>query len=102
MNKPAQAIGSYDAFEAEARRRGFDQVLSRQWPPGKVLDSHTHPFGVWAQVSAGEMWLTEGGTTKHLLPGMQFTLDADAPHAERYGAQGATYWVARKNRSPSA
>jgi hypothetical protein len=33
------------------------------------------------------------------LPGDQFTLDHDVPHAERYGADGASYWVARRNRS---
>lgn len=35
----------------------------------------------------------------HLLPGATFRLDADVPHAERYGSEGATYWVARRNRS---
>jgi len=24
------------------------------------------------------------------------------PHAERYGSEGATYWVARRNSRPSA
>jgi hypothetical protein len=91
-------LPTLEAFEAEAHRRGFDEVLARDWPSGHELGTHTHPFAVWAQVSAGEMWLTVGNATKHLLPGMQFTLDADVPHAERYGTQGATYWVARRNR----
>lgn len=84
-------------FEAEARRRGFDEVLERHWAPDTVLDTHTHPFGVWAQVRRGEMWLTADGRTQHLRPGDQFTLAADLPHAERYGAEGATYWVARRH-----
>jgi quercetin dioxygenase-like cupin family protein len=44
------------------------------------------------------MWLTVGDQTQHLKAGDRFTLDRDVPHAERYGAQGATYWVARKNK----
>jgi len=85
------------AFEAEARRRGFDEVLERSWAPNTVLDTHTHPFSAWAQVSRGEMWLTVDGRTQHLLSGDQFTLGYEVPHAERYGADGAAYWVARRN-----
>jgi quercetin dioxygenase-like cupin family protein len=95
-----QPFSSYESFESEARRRGFDEVLERSWPPQTVLDTHTHSFGVWAQVSRGEMWLTVGERTQHLLPGAQFTLDPDVPHAERYGADGASYWVARRNARP--
>jgi len=85
------------AFEAEARKRGFDEVLERRWAPGTLLDTHTHPFGVWAVVTSGEMWLTIDGESQHLTPGAQFTLDAHVAHAERYGDEGATYWVARRN-----
>lgn len=46
------------------------------------------------------MWLTEGDVTRRLGPGDTFRLHADAPHAERYGEDGATYWVAR--RAPRA
>lgn len=43
------------------------------------------------------MWLTVGDDVRHLLPGDPFTLDAGVAHAERYGSEGATYWVARRN-----
>jgi quercetin dioxygenase-like cupin family protein len=43
------------------------------------------------------MWLTVDGQTRHLRPGELFSLDRDVAHAERYGHEGATYWVARKN-----
>jgi hypothetical protein len=42
------------------------------------------------------MWLSCEGHTRHLLPGDRFKLQRDVPHAERYGPQGATYWVARR------
>jgi mannose-6-phosphate isomerase-like protein (cupin superfamily) len=93
----APGLPSFDAFAADARARGFDEVLERHWAPGTVLDTHTHAFGVDAIVTQGEMWLVCGERTQHLLPGDRFTLDADVPHAERYGPEGATYWVARRN-----
>jgi len=84
------------ALRARAIAAGFDEVLERQWPPGTVLDTHTHPFAIEAVVTQGDMWLTCGTETQHLQPGSRFTLDADVPHAERYGPLGATYWVARR------
>ena len=71
-------------------------MLARSWDPLTVLDTHTHPFAVKAVVVAGEMWLGCRGDTRNLLPGDTFTLDRDEPHDERYGPQGATYWVARR------
>ena len=94
MSRPDDA--SFDAFEREALAEGFDEVLARSWAPLTVLDTHTHPFAVKAVVVAGEMWLGCRGDTRHLLPGDTFTLDRDEPHDERYGPQGATYWVARR------
>jgi hypothetical protein len=89
----------FDAFEAEALAQGFDEVLEREWAPGKVLETHTHPFAVRALVVKGRMWLSWQGRTQALGPGDRFTLAFEEPHAERYGPQGATYWVARR-RSP--
>ncbi len=89
---------TFQAFEAAARARGFDEVLEREWKPATVIDTHTHAFAVDALVVRGEMWLTVGADTRHLRPGDTFTLDADVPHAERYGPEGAAYWVARRNR----
>ena len=86
-----------DAFRAQALADGHDTVLERVWPPETVVDVHTHPFAVCALVTAGEMWLTVDGTTRHLLPGDTFALSAEQPHAERYGPAGATYWAARRN-----
>ena len=93
MNMP-----TFETFQSNALSEGFDEVIERSWPPLTVLDTHTHAFGVKALVTQGEMWLTVGDKTHHLQAGDRFTLDRDVPHAERYGAQGATYWVARKNR----
>jgi quercetin dioxygenase-like cupin family protein len=50
-----------------------------------------------AIVVAGELWLTEGEITRHLRAGDRFELARSVPHAERYGAEGATYWAARRH-----
>ena len=61
-----------------------------------MLDTDTDAFALRALVVQGEMWLTIGDCTRHLRPGDSFELDTKVPHAERYGAEGATYWVARR------
>jgi quercetin dioxygenase-like cupin family protein len=87
---------TYAEFEATARAEGFTTVLQRDWQPDTVVGTHTHPFSVKALVVAGELWLTVGPDTRHLRPGDRFTLDAEVPHAERYGPQGASFWAARR------
>jgi hypothetical protein len=87
---------TFEAFEASARAEGFDEVIERQWSARTVLATHTHPFALRARVVQGEMWLTVGDDVRHLLPGDTFALDLEVPHAERYGEEGATYWVARR------
>jgi AraC-like ligand binding domain len=87
---------TFTEFETDAKASGFDEVLERQWKPLTVVDLHTHPFAAKALVVGGEMWLTVGEHTRHLCTGDTFELDAQVPHAERYGSEGATYWVARK------
>ena len=87
---------TFAAFEADARAFGFDEVLVRDWPASTVIATHTHPFAAKALVVAGQMWLTAHGSTRHMHPGDTFELAAGVPHDERYGAEGATYWVARR------
>ncbi len=88
---------SFADFEAAALAQGFDQVLERQWAADTVVDTHTHPFAVSALVVQGELWLSCGDATRHLRPGDRFELEPKAPHAERYGPQGATFWAARRH-----
>ena len=88
---------TYDEFESTARAEGFDAVLVREWAPDQVLETHRHPFAVKAIVARGEFWLSEGESVRHLRAGEGFELARDVPHAERYGPQGATFWVARRH-----
>ena len=88
---------TFEEFDKQARAEGFDEVVERRWDPGIVLQSHTHPFSVRALVVQGEMWLTVGDDVRHLRPGDEFVLERNVPHAETYGAEGATYWAARRS-----
>ena len=92
MNLP-----DFETFSRQARAEGFDEVIERHWDPLTVLDTHTHPFSVKAVVTQGQMWLTVDGQTRALQRGDSFELARDVPHDERYGPEGATYWVARRN-----
>lgn len=88
---------TFDQFRTTMLADGYDEVLERVWAPGTVLETHTHPFESNAVVVQGEMWLAiESGDAKRLLPGDRFHLHANVPHSERYGPEGATYWVARR------
>jgi quercetin dioxygenase-like cupin family protein len=73
------------------------EVLERVWQPNAVAPEHTHPFDASALVVKGELWLTANGATRHLQPGDRFELKRGVPHSERYGPDGATFWVARRS-----
>ncbi len=91
---------AFEDHQAQALGEGYDEVLIRSWPADLQIDIHTHAFALKARVVSGDMWLTVGAQTRHLLPGDEFELAADIPHAERYGNHGASYWVARRNPAP--
>ena len=87
-----------DQFRTEMLGVGYTEVLERPWAPGTVVDTHTHPFEANAVVVQGEMWLAvDGGPERHLTPSDRFRLLPNVPHTERYGSEGATYWVARRS-----
>lgn len=91
MNLP-----DFEIFRMAALARGFSEVLARDWAPCEEVGEHAHPFDADALVVTGEMWLTVGGVTRHLVPGGTFALSRGTLHQERYGSEGATYWVARR------
>ena len=94
MQKPAV---SFADFEAASLAEGFDEVVERRWDANEVLEPHRHPFAVKALMVAGEMWLTRDEKTQHLRAGDAFEIPRNALHSERYGPEGATFWVARRH-----
>lgn len=91
---------AWDRFEALARLQGYEAVLVREWAAGQATGEHRHPFDVMAVVARGGFELTTGaaGTPQRqtLRAGDAFLLAKELPHAERYGPEGATLWVARR------
>lgn len=83
-------------FESELRGRGFATVLTREWAPHTVVESHSHPFDASALIVSGDLWLTLGDSTEHLSRGDTFEIPAGTAHIERYGPEGAVYWVGRR------
>lgn len=96
--KPA----TFDAFEQASRSAGYDEILERVWEPNKVIPTHTHPFDVTAVITQGDMLLTVGDLKRHLRPGDTFDVAAGVPHAEHYGEQGTSLWVARRHAGSPA
>jgi quercetin dioxygenase-like cupin family protein len=96
MDNATLSTATYDAFRSHALATGAEEVLERHWTPGQVVDTHAHSFDAEALVTAGEMWLIRADGTQHLRAGDTFTLASGTPHSERYGPEGATYWVARR------
>ena len=90
-------LPTFDQFKATSLAAGFDEVLVREWAAGQRVDSHTHAFEVSALVVRGDLVLTVVERVHHLKAGDPFTLARDTRHTEQYGADGATFWVARKN-----
>ena len=87
---------TFEEFRQDALARGCDEVLVREWPAGKVVAQHTHPFSARALMVRGEMWLRIGSEqARHLRAGDTFEVEGARPHDERYGAEGVTLWVAR-------
>ena len=87
---------SFESFASELRGQGFETVIERTWAPATALDLHVHDFAAKALVVRGEMWLTVDGVAQHLTAGHTFDLASGVPHSERYGPEGATYWVGRR------
>ncbi len=56
-------------------------------------------FAIDAIVVRGEVWLTVGDRVRHMRAGDRFDLAGGVPHAERYGADGTTLWVARRRNA---
>jgi quercetin dioxygenase-like cupin family protein len=92
---PAVSQVDQDQFQAALLADGFTPVL-REWEPNVHNASHSHPFEVRALVLAGEMKLSWEGQTQVCKAGDVFTMRADCPHEEWFGATGATFISGRK------
>ena len=90
------------AFKQSCERDGFDAVEERQGKAGFTSQLHTHPFAARIMVLSGEFSLTRDGGTEVYNAGGSFTMASGCEHAESFGAEGATYLVARKHEGAPA
>jgi quercetin dioxygenase-like cupin family protein len=84
-------------FTKQSLEEGFDEVLVREWQANQHLATHTHAFDASVLVIKGSYSLTVGDRVRHLCAGDSFRLARNIAHAETYGPEGATIWVARAN-----
>lgn len=83
-------------FTAQALEDGFDEIIQRDWAPNLVIEMHTHPFDARVQLASGQVTLKLANGTQVFEAGQSFFIARGTEHAETYGAEGATFWVARK------
>ena len=76
---------------------GFDEVVQKEWAPNLVLEKHVHPFDARVQVVAGQVKLELADGSQTYESGQGFFIARGTEHAEQYGSEGATFWVARKS-----
>jgi quercetin dioxygenase-like cupin family protein len=92
MNPHASLI----EFTAQAMEDGFDEVVQKEWAADLVIEKHAHAFDVRVQVNRGEVNLSLATGIQKIEAGHTFYLARNTEHAEHYGPEGATFWVARK------
>lgn len=87
----------HEHFREALRRDGYLDVETRSAPPGRFVDTHSHPFDVRLLVLDGSARITCGGEVRDLAPGDVYELEANVPHTEQYGPQGYTFLVGRRH-----
>lgn len=91
-----KSYANFYEFTADAMDDGFEEILQKEWAPHLVLEKHTHPFDARVQVATGQVKLALATGSQTFEAGQGFYIPRGTEHAEQYGPQGATFWVARK------
>jgi len=77
----------------QLEREGFASVYTWDDVPGAVYGDHTHATRTAHIILAGEMTLTQGGTTATDRPGDRVDVPAGAVHSARMGPAGCRYVI---------
>lgn len=85
------------AFEARLAAEGFDEVVTKDLPPGPELALHSHPYAVKALVVAGSITLGVDGARTTYRAGDVFALAPGCEHTECYGANGVRFVLGRRH-----
>jgi len=84
-----------EAFEAQLKAAGCQQILDRVYGPNEFVGLHAHDFSARAIVTEGEVVISCNEVAKLYQVGDVFEIAAGQAHTEQYGPHGATYRVGR-------
>jgi ethanolamine utilization protein EutQ (cupin superfamily) len=84
------------AFSAALMQDGYNEISTKSQPALMENGAHSHPFDVRALMLEGELTLGFDGKTEVYRAGDVFTMQAGCQHTEKFGPQGATYLVGRR------
>jgi uncharacterized cupin superfamily protein len=84
------------AFTAALMKDGYHDVSTKSQPASMENGVHSHPFDVRALMLEGELTLHFNGKTEIYRAGDVFAMQAGCEHTEKFGPQGATYLVGRR------
>ena len=85
-----------DDFIEMLAREGFQTTVLVEREAGAFLENHTHAFEAKALILEGELTLDVAGKQTRYQIGDVFHLMTNEAHSERYGPEGVSYLVGRK------
>ncbi|OLL31862.1 cupin [Burkholderia sp. SRS-W-2-2016] len=88
-----------EAFTQMLTNEGFPDPVLISREPNLAMDLHTHPFEAKALIVEGEMSIRADDEERVYRVGDVFHLPANKAHTERYGPDGVSYLVGRKQHA---
>lgn len=85
-----------NAFTESLTKEGFPDAVVVTREANVEMEVHEHPFEAKALILEGEMNIRVGDEERAYHVGDVFRVPANKPHSERYGPNGVTYLVGRK------
>ena len=85
-----------NAFTESLTKEGFPDAVVITREANAETEIHEHPFEAKALILDGELSIRVDDEERAYRIGDVFHLPAHKPHSERYGPNGVTYLVGRK------
>ncbi|ABE35733.1 conserved hypothetical protein [Paraburkholderia xenovorans LB400] len=91
-----ESVMNRNAFTESLTKEGFPDAVVVTREANAEMAVHEHPFEAKALILEGEMSIRVGDEERAYHVGEVFHLLPNKPHSERYGPNGVTYLVGRK------
>lgn len=86
-----------EAFKRQLIADGYLEIVEKTIEPNLVIEAHSHPYDVRALVLAGTASIACGGeAAREFRAGDVLEVEAGREHTERYGPDGYTFLVGRR------